>query len=165
MKHWHKIVSVFLSVAALILVSFKFHTETHTNNLNPQLHQNGFNGLTFMDIYENILQSNCALSNCHDGNFEPDFTSPQAAYYTTVWQAVKKNSLDYAYTYRIQPYDTAASLLYERITNCCFNNEEDRMPLLMGSLTSAQIDSIALWIMSGAPDIYGEFPYQEYGKD
>jgi hypothetical protein len=119
----------------------------------------------FMDVYQNILQPNCALSSCHDGNFEPDFTTPQAAYYTTVWHGIKKNSSDYRFTFRVVPYKLEESQLYERITNCCFNNEEDRMPLLMGKLTQTQIDSIAYWILGGAPNIYGEFPYKEYGAE
>lgn len=113
----------------------------------------------FLDLYSNVFAGNCALPACHDGSFEPNFTSAQSMYYTTVLHPVIKSSMDSAFAYRVVPYDTAASVLMERITNCCFVNENDRMPVLMDPLSDDQIDSISVWILAGAPDWRGEFPY------
>jgi len=118
-------------------------------------------GELFMGIYTNIFETNCFIPACHDGDFEPNFTTPQSTYYTIVMHDVIKNSYKNEFQYRIAPYDTAGSLLYERITNCCFIDKNDRMPVLMQPLTQGQIDSIAYWIMVGAPNWDGEFTYEE----
>lgn len=117
----------------------------------------------FLDIYNNILVTNCALSSCHDGHFEPNFTSAQAAYYTTVEHYVTKNSRDFAFRYRVEPYLPEKSMLLERLTNCCMNNKNDQMPLLLPPLSPGQIDSIEAWIAAGAPDAFGQFPYRSGG--
>lgn len=112
---------------------------------------------SIVGIHTNILQTRCAKSGCHDGNFEPDFRTVQSSYATLVWHGIKKNSLDSAFTYRVVPFDTANSVLYERITNCCFVNQDDRMPQdnIGVPLPASQIQNIANWIMAGAKDMFG----------
>ncbi len=112
---------------------------------------------SIVGIHTNILQTRCAKSGCHDGNFEPDFRTVQSSYATMVWHGIKKNSADSAFTYRVVPFDTAFSVLYQRITNCCFVNPNDRMPQdnIGVPLPQAQIKNIANWIMAGAKDMLG----------
>ena len=114
---------------------------------------------SFYQVYSRVLSPSCALPACHDGSFEPDFRTPQSAYYTTVYQPVKKNNKAGTFKYRIKPYDPSGSLVYERITNCCFVNENDRMPLTIlangDTLTRSSISLIGSWINAGAKDLKG----------
>lgn len=116
---------------------------------------------SFMPIYFNIISTHCDVPACHDGNFEPNFSTLQSAYYTTVYHSVIKNTFDGEFDFRIQPYDTSRSLLIERLTNCCFSDVNDEMPLLGQKLQQTQVDSIATWILSGAPDWRGKFPWKK----
>jgi hypothetical protein len=111
-------------------------------------------------IHANILKPRCAVPGCHDGNFEPDFRSVQSSFATLVYHPVKKNSPDSAFMFRVVPYNTAKSVLYERITNCCFVNQDDRMPQdnIGVPLQQDKIDNIANWIMGGAKDMFGQVP-------
>lgn len=113
----------------------------------------------YLNIYMNIFEPSCALSACHDGSFEPNFSTAQSAYYTLVNHGIVKNATSGDFNYRVVPGDTAQSLLYERITNCCFVDDLDKMPLLNMELKEADIEKIAQWILMGAPDWKGEFPY------
>jgi len=112
---------------------------------------------SIVGIHTNILKTSCAKAGCHDGNFEPDFRTVQSSYATLVWHGIKKNSADTAFTYRVVPFDTSSSVLYERITNCCFVNQDDRMPQdnIGIPLPASQIKNIANWIMAGAKDMFG----------
>jgi hypothetical protein len=61
------------------------------------------------------------------------------------------------------PFDTALSVLYERIINCCFVNTNDRMPQdnIGVPLSNTDIADIGEWIMNGAKDMFGgptQFP-------
>lgn len=112
-------------------------------------------------IHKNIFSTKCALSGCHDGSFEPDYRTIQSTYSTLVYHPIIKNNLAGDFEYRVIPLDTANSLLYERITNCCFVNQNDRMPqdaTANNQLPQDDIDAIASWIMSGAKDIFGNTP-------
>jgi hypothetical protein len=113
---------------------------------------------SFEALYKEIFDVNCYTSGCHDGNFEPDFTSMSNAYYTLVYHPVKKNSEDERFTYRVLPGSISESLLYERITNCCFLDKDDRMPLLSKYLNKKEIRRIKKWIKAGAPDWKGNLP-------
>ena len=113
---------------------------------------------SFEVLYKEIFDVNCFTAGCHDGNFEPDFTSMSNAYYTLVYHPVKKNSEDERFTYRVMPGSFSESLLYERITNCCFIDQDDRMPLLSNYLSKKEIRRIKKWIQAGAPDWKGEVP-------
>ena len=115
---------------------------------------------SFVGIHTNILKTRCALPGCHDGNFEPDFRTVQSSYSTLVWHKIKKNNSAGTFSFRVVPRDTDMSVLYERITNCCFVNTNDRMPQdnIGVPLPAAQIKNIATWIMNGAKDLFGNTP-------
>ena len=161
MNPWFK--NLALISACFIIVAFAYKGSNQVMAINPPSKEvvkpDIYASSLYLDIYNNIIQPNCAVPACHDGSFEPNFSSAQSTYYTTVMHPVLKNSWDSNFEYRIAPNDTAKSLLLERITNCCFLDVNDRMPVLMEPLTSEQIDSIALWIMIGAPNWNGEFTY------
>lgn len=108
-------------------------------------------------IHNKILAPTCALPFCHVGNFEPDFRTPQSSFSTMVYARIRKNNLAGQFKYRVIPNDTNGSLLYERLTNCCFINQNDRMPQdsIGTPLPDDKINLIASWIMHGARDIFG----------
>jgi len=109
-------------------------------------------------LHRNVFVTKCAVPGCHDGNFEPDFRTVQSTYSTLVYAPIIKNNLAETFHYRVIPGDTAGSLLYERITNCCFVNTNDRMPQdnIGTALPDEDIRNIGTWIMEGAPDIQGK---------
>ena len=115
---------------------------------------------SFIGIHSNILAARCAMPGCHDGNFEPDFRTVQSAYNTLVYHRIIKNNVDKDFIYRVIPYDTAKSVLHERITNCCFVNQDDRMPQdnIGVPLPDKDINNITSWIMNGAKDMFGQSP-------
>jgi hypothetical protein len=154
MRHWSRLI-VFTALISLGAISACNSTKKMANvTLDPIA-----GGQLYTAIYTNIFETNCFVAACHDGNFEPNFTTPQSAYYTTVMHDILKNSWDEKFKYRIVPYDTQNSLLIERITNCCFLDENDRMPVLMTPLSKGELDSIKYWINVGAPNWNGDFPY------
>ena len=136
-------------------------------------------GSSFYTVYKRIFSVSCSRPACHDGTFEPDFRTPQSAYFTTVYHPIIKNDTLGSFSYRIVPYNTSQSLLYKRITTCCFININDRMPLTLGrdTLSQEKIALIAAWIQSGAKDLCGNSPklvtplpsidksYKVYGND
>jgi len=109
-------------------------------------------------IHRDILRPKCSVPGCHDGNFEPDFRTVQSSSSTLVYARLIKNNADSTFAYRVIPYDTTNSVLHERITNCCFVNQNDRMPQdnIGVPLESAYIKRIENWIMSGARNMFGE---------
>ncbi|MBL4587085.1 MAG: hypothetical protein JKX84_08540, partial [Flavobacteriales bacterium] len=116
-------------------------------------------------IHRDILHPRCAVPGCHDGFFEPDFRTVQSASSTLVYAQIVKNSPDTAFAFRVIPYDTAQSVLHERLTNCCFVNTDDRMPQdnIGVPLETDFITRIENWIMAGAPNMFGqiaEYPNQ-----
>lgn len=115
---------------------------------------------SLVGIHKNILQPKCAVPGCHDGNFEPDYRTPQSSYATLVYQPVKKNNAAESFTYRVVPYKPLESVLYERITNCCFVNQDDRMPQdnIGVPLPDSDILAIKTWIGNGAKDMSGNVP-------
>lgn len=115
---------------------------------------------TITGIHRNILLPKCAVPGCHDGVFEPDFRSVQSSFTTLVYHPVVKNNANNDFTFRVVPFDTTRSVLYERITNCCFVNQNDRMPQdnIGVPLPQTDIDHIAAWIMNGARDVNGDVP-------
>jgi hypothetical protein len=108
-------------------------------------------------VHKEVFDPKCNVLGCHDGHFEPDYRSPQSTYSTMVYHPIVKNNLAEEFTYRVVPGDTAASVLWERLTNCCFVNQNDRMPQdnIGISMPQSAIDQIGGWIMAGAPDIFG----------
>jgi hypothetical protein len=109
-------------------------------------------------IHRDILHPRCAVPGCHDGNFEPDFRTVQSSTSTLVYARIVKNNADSTFMFRVVPYDTAQSVLHERLTNCCFANTNDRMPQdnIGVPLESAYITRIENWIMGGAKNMFGE---------
>lgn len=159
MMHWFKNIFIFL----FLISTFAFVKIDENPEVKAQVPLKPNNNqakVGFVDIYNDIFFPSCALSNCHDGSFEPNFTTLQSAYYTIVKQYAIKNTESVKYGFRVDPYNSDNSLLVKRLTNCCMNNLNDRMPLLMPPLSQGKIDSIKIWIDSGAPDAFGNFPYQ-----
>lgn len=113
--------------------------------------------LTITYIHKKVLAPSCALPGCHVGNFEPDFRTPQSSFSTLVYAPVLKNNAQNEFKYRVIPYDTTWSVLYERITNCCFVNNNDRMPQdnIGIPLPDSTIRLVARWIKYGARDMFG----------
>ena len=113
---------------------------------------------SFEGIHTNILVTRCAVPGCHDGHFEPDFRSIQSSYSTLVYHPIIKNSPDEAFTYRVVPFEPSQSVLYERITNCCFVNVNDRMPQdnIGEPLSDELIGNVRTWIENGALDMFGQ---------
>ncbi len=108
-------------------------------------------------IHNTIFEPTCASPGCHDGHFEPDFRTPQSTFNTLVYHEIVKNNASESFDYRVIPYDTANSVLHERITNCCFANVNDRMPQdnIGEPLPEEDILNISNWILNGAPDMFG----------
>lgn len=118
------------------------------------------NPTSFVALHKNVLHPKCAKPGCHDGAFEPDFRTIQSSYATLVYHPVIKNNADSTFSYRVVPYDTAMSVLHERITNCCFVNQDDRMPQdnIGVPLPDEDINNISAWILDGARDMFGQLP-------
>jgi hypothetical protein len=108
-------------------------------------------------IHKKVLAPTCAVPGCHVGNFEPDFRTPQSSFSTLVYAPVIKNNTQNQFKYRVVPYDTTWSVLHERITNCCFVNNNDRMPQdnIGTPMPDSSIKLIERWIMHGARDMFG----------
>lgn len=122
---------------------------TPVDTLNPN---------SFVAIHRDILRPRCSVPGCHDGHFEPDFRTVQSSYSTLVYASIIKNNADSTFTFRVVPNDTTNSVLHERITNCCFVNQNDRMPQdnIGVPLESDYISRIENWIMDGAKNMFGE---------
>lgn len=112
---------------------------------------------SLVGIHTNILKPKCAVPGCHDGNFEPDFRTPQSTYATLVYHPIVKNDADTSFVYRVIPYKPLESVLHERITNCCFVNQDDRMPQdnIGVPLPATDVQAIKNWITDGAKDMFG----------
>ncbi|HWB63632.1 MAG TPA: hypothetical protein VG603_09000 [Chitinophagales bacterium] len=113
--------------------------------------------LTITYVHEKVLSTRCALNGCHDGHFEPDYRTPQSSFSTLVYAPIVKNNTQNQYKYRVIPYDTANSVMYIRITNCCFVNTNDRMPQdnIGVELPDSSLNLVAQWILHGARDMFG----------
>ena len=116
--------------------------------------------LTITYLHQKVLSTRCALNGCHDGHFEPDYRTPMSAFASLVYAPIIKNNTANQYKFRVIPYDTTNSVLYQRITNCCFVNTNDRMPQdnIGVPLPDSSIHMVARWIMNGARDISGHVP-------
>lgn len=133
-------------------------SQTTTSDQETEL-TNPSDSSDFVQIYNSILSVSCGLGGCHDGSFEPNFTSINAAYYTMVWQPLKKNNKDETFQFRVVPFDAAKSVFYERVTNCCFVDKNDRMPFAdKKGLDDSQLNLIKKWINEGAKDMFGNVP-------
>ena len=115
---------------------------------------------SFVRLHRDVLGPSCNVMGCHDGSFEPDFRTVQSSYNSLVYHPIIKNNLAGEFTYRVVPGDTALSVLHERLTNCCFVNQNDRMPQdnIGNSLSQEDLEKVASWILAGAKDITGTIP-------
>ncbi len=111
-------------------------------------------------LHRDIFQARCALPGCHDGHFEPDFRTVQSTYSTLVYHPIIKNNAENEFRYRVVPFAPEESVLIERLTNCCFVNQDDRMPQdnIGVPLDDELLERIRQWIQNGAPDIFGNNP-------
>ena len=116
--------------------------------------------LSFVAIHRDILHPRCAVPGCHDGHFEPDFRTVASAHSTLAFAPVVKNDTANSFIYRVVPFHKDKSVLFERITNCCFANQNDRMPQdnIGVPLDQNLVDRIGQWIDNGARNMFGEVP-------
>lgn len=128
--------------------------------LTPPILSDTLDPNSFVAIHRDILAPTCAQPGCHDGVFEPDFRSLESSYSTLVYAKIIKNNADSSFTFRVLPFDKLKSVLYERITNCCFVNQNDRMPQdnIGTPMASEKIERIGNWISGGAKDPFGNIP-------
>lgn len=140
----------------LLMVSMAILSACNSNSPNQK------SSSQLAGIHQEILKPTCAESGCHDGHFEPDFRTLQSTWYTTVFHPVTKNNETKSFRFRVVPGNRKESVLFERITNCCFVNQDDRMPQLdIGKpLPDNQIEAIGKWIDAGAPNIDGSIASQ-----
>jgi hypothetical protein len=117
---------------------------------------------TLVGLHRNVFSTRCAVPGCHDGNFEPDFRTVQSSYSTLVYSPITKNNADATFKYRVVPFQKEKSVLFERITNCCFVNQDDRMPQdnIGVPLPQETIDHVGDWIENGAKDVNGNVAEQ-----
>jgi hypothetical protein len=117
----------------------------------------------FEGIHQNVFRATCANSGCHDGTFEPDFRSVEAAYNTLVYQPVIKNDAQNSFEYRVLPGDADASVLMTRLL-IDIDGQSGVMPLEVdpGSdfiqKRAQYLENIRTWINNGAPDMMGNLP-------
>ena len=111
---------------------------------------------SIVGLHKNIFSQKCANPGCHDGTFEPDYRTIQSTYSTLVYQNVNRITVNHVdtFTYRVVPYDTVKSFLFERITT----STSDYMPSNGTRLSRNEIDHIKTWIMNGARDEFGNIP-------
>lgn len=118
---------------------------------------------SFVWLHEKVFQPTCANSGCHDGTFEPNFTTVGAAYNTLVNHPVIANDAATGFDFRVAPGDPAASWLMQRLTEDV-PNTSGMMPLSLepGSDWPANrlgyLAAIEAWIAEGAPDLNGNLP-------
>ena len=154
-------------VCLMVLHSCKKPNETVPHNPYDDIHRDDttaygipLDSLTITYVHKKVLSTRCALPGCHEGHFEPDFRTPQSSFSTLVYAPINKNNTAATYTYRVIPRDTSHSVLYARITNCCFVTQNDRMPQdnIGVPLPDSSINLIASWIMHGSRDMFGNVP-------
>ena len=117
----------------------------------------------FAWLHANIFRPTCANSGCHDGSFEPHFSTVSSSYNTLVNHPVISNNAAFSFENRVVPGNVNASLLYERMINE-IPNSSGIMPLVVdpgsdwNSRKTEYLAAIAAWINAGAPDMFGNLP-------
>lgn len=118
---------------------------------------------TFPYLHYQIFSPTCANSGCHDGTFEPNFSSIESSYNSLVFHDIIKNDNAETYTYRVQPGNADLSLIIERMSGQ-MDGVEDQMPILIdpgsdfGIRRQEYIAMIRDWINQGAMDMFGNAP-------
>lgn len=159
---------VFIVLALMAVALYGCYPETPEpdnpyDNINyptPPTPVDTLNPSSFVALQRNIFTPRCAVPGCHDGHFEPDFRTLQSSYSTLVYHPIIKNNANNSFQFRVVPFNKGQSVLYERLTNCCFVNQDDRMPQdnIGVPLESTHINNIAAWIDNGAKDFLGQLP-------
>jgi hypothetical protein len=149
-----------VAILALVISCYKKPTVDNPFDDVDYLNQNSITNedkYSLSNIHHKILQPKCGTPGCHDGSFEPDFSTLMSTYSTLVYHPIVKNNAQNTFTYRVIPFNPEESVLYERITNCCFVNNNDRMPQdnIGRSLPAEDIAAIKKWIEDGAKDFMG----------
>lgn len=111
---------------------------------------------TITGIHRDIFAQKCANPGCHDGNFEPDFRTPESSFRTLVYAPLIKTDSTGFFKYRVQPGDTTKSWLHERLVTD--DQVLGRMPLYSPALNADEMDRINTWILNGAPNTFGILP-------
>lgn len=118
---------------------------------------------SFPWLHQKVFKPTCSNSGCHDGTFEPDFTTIESSYNTLIYQPVVKNDPQQSYQYRVMPGNASASVLVNRITTD-IDGQSGIMPLSLdpGSdwpdLKASYVAAIRDWIDAGAPNQFGQLP-------
>lgn len=117
----------------------------------------------FAWLHAKMFKPTCANSGCHDGTFEPHFSTISASYNSLVNHDVISNDANFSFNYRVVPGNVDESLLHERLTNF-IPNSSGIMPLEVDEnsdwedLGDSYIQKLEEWIQAGAPDMYGNMP-------
>lgn len=117
----------------------------------------------FAWLHAKVFAPTCANSGCHDGSFEPHFSTVSASYNTLVNHPVIANDESFSFEYRVVPGNVSASMLFERMITE-IPNTSGMMPLVVdaGSDWNEKredyLAAISTWINSGAPDMFGNLP-------
>lgn len=118
---------------------------------------------SFPWLHQKIFKPTCSNSGCHDGTFEPDFTTIESSYNTLVYQPVIKNNPQQSYQYRVMPGNASASVLINRVT-VDIDGQSGIMPLSIDpnsdwpDLKQSYIAALRDWIDAGAPNQFGQLP-------
>jgi len=118
---------------------------------------------SFPWLHQKVFKPTCSNSGCHDGTFEPDFTTIESSYNTLVYQPVIKNNAQQSYEYRVMPGNAVASVLVNRITTD-IDGQSGIMPLSIDpgsdwpNMKAEYVTAIRNWIDAGAPNQFGQFP-------
>ena len=95
-----------------------------------------------------IFTNNCTNRGCHPGQGAPFSLETGSSYNNLVnVQATTGSGSCSEAVYRVRPGSADSSVLYKRIEGLCGLN---RMPLGFAQLTSADRDTIEVWINRGA---------------
>lgn len=120
---------------------------------------------SFAGLHQQIFAPTCANSGCHDGTFEPNFTTISSSYNTLVYQPIIKNDPSGSFTVRVQPGDPTASVLMTRLRTD-IDGQSGIMPLAIDPDSDwlvrkeEYISAIESWIQNGAKDMFGNSPVQ-----
>lgn len=120
---------------------------------------------SFAGLHQQIFSATCANSGCHDGTFEPNFTTISSSYNTLVYQPIIKNDPSGSFTVRVQPGDPAASVLMTRLRTD-IDGQSGIMPLAIDpdsdwlARKEEYISAVEAWIQNGAKDMFGNSPVQ-----
>lgn len=117
----------------------------------------------FAWLHAKVFAPTCANSGCHDGSFEPHFSTISASYNTLVNHPVIANDAAFSFSYRVVPGNAQASMLFERMINE-IPNTSGMMPLVVDADSDwdekreEYLAAINAWINAGAPDMFGNLP-------